>query len=56
MDGISTRLPDPATLRPGSMKGYEDAIDALICCWVGAEFLMGRAKPYGDTDAAIWIP
>jgi predicted RNase H-like nuclease len=37
-------------------KAWEDAIDAIICCWVGLEWLSGRAKPYGDDSAAIWVP
>jgi predicted RNase H-like nuclease len=38
------------------LKPYEDAMDALICCWVGACFGEGRAQPFGDEDAAIWVP
>lgn len=37
-------------------KAWEDAIDAIVCCWVGLEWLAGRAIPYGDDDAAIWVP
>ncbi len=39
-----------------SLKPYEDALDAIICAWVGACFLRGRAGSFGDHDAAIWIP
>tara|TARA_B100002003_G_scaffold148670_1_gene137814 strand:+ start:724 stop:861 length:138 start_codon:yes stop_codon:yes gene_type:complete len=38
------------------LKTYEDGIDALVCAWVGIEYLRGAATPYGDDDAAIWIP
>jgi predicted RNase H-like nuclease len=37
-------------------KGYEDAIDGLICAWVGRCVIEGRAMPYGDDRAAIWVP
>jgi predicted RNase H-like nuclease len=38
------------------MKRYEDALDAIICAWVGIEFLRNRADPLGDETAAIWTP
>ena len=38
------------------LKRYEDALDALVCAWVGARYLDGRAEPYGDCSAAIWVP
>jgi predicted RNase H-like nuclease len=46
IDGIV--LPLPSTSAKGSLKRYEDALDALICAWVGIEYLEGRAVPYGD--------
>ncbi len=39
-----------------TLKRYEDALDALICGWVGIRYLQGLADPYGDEHAAIWIP
>jgi predicted RNase H-like nuclease len=39
-----------------ALKRYEDALDALICGWVGVEYLAGRAVPLGNEDAAIWCP
>ena len=39
-----------------SLKAAEDAIDAVICAWVGYEYLKGRAKSLGDENAAIWTP
>jgi predicted RNase H-like nuclease len=39
-----------------SLKPYEDMLDATICCWMGACFFEGAAEPFGDSDAAIWIP
>jgi hypothetical protein len=38
------------------LKRYEDALDALISAWVGVEFINGRAIPYGDDAAAVWVP
>lgn len=53
------RLPLP---RPGAvptlaaLKRYEDALDALVCGWVGIQFAAGRAVAYGDATAAVWVP
>jgi predicted RNase H-like nuclease len=38
------------------LKPIEDKIDALICAWVGIQVLDGKAVPYGDEEAAIWLP
>jgi predicted RNase H-like nuclease len=38
------------------LKRYEDAIDALICCWVGTLYAEGNARPMGDDTTAIWCP
>ncbi len=39
-----------------SMKEYEDQLDAIISAWVGIKFLQREAEPFGDADAAIWVP
>ena len=39
-----------------ALKAYEDAIDAVVCAWVGISALNGRAVPFGDDDAATWVP
>jgi predicted RNase H-like nuclease len=39
-----------------NLKAVEDAIDAIICAWVGYEYANGRAACLGDEDAAIWTP
>ncbi len=54
IDGVL--LPSPRAARPRVLKRYEDALDALICAWVGIEYLAGNAVPYGDEHAAVWIP
>jgi predicted RNase H-like nuclease len=57
IDGLATRLPranDVKTL--SALKPFEDALDALVCCWVGGAYLAGTAYPLGDTTAAVWCP
>lgn len=39
-----------------SLKRYEDALDALVCAWVGVMYAKSRVEPYGDSTAAIWLP
>jgi len=34
----------------------EDAIDALVCAWVGIAYLEDRVVSYGDATAPIWSP
>ena len=38
------------------LKPYEDALDALVCAWVGICYIEGRAEPFGNEIAAIWVP
>jgi predicted RNase H-like nuclease len=47
-------LPGPKPF--ARLKRYEDALDALVCAWVGMEYLAGRSRALGDADAAIWTP
>jgi predicted RNase H-like nuclease len=44
------------TMTTAALKRYEDALDALVCGWVGIEYLGGRCTAFGDTAAAIWTP
>jgi predicted RNase H-like nuclease len=39
-----------------SLQPFEDVLDAIICAWVGVRFNEGTAEPFGDDDAAIWVP
>lgn len=39
-----------------ALKRYEDAIDALVCAWMGIRYLEGSVCPFGDETAAIWCP
>jgi predicted RNase H-like nuclease len=64
LDGLATRiddiaipLPEAAEVRSlAALKPFEDAIDALVCCYVGCEYLAGRCHPLGDETAAVWCP
>lgn len=38
------------------LKRYEDALDALVCAWVGQQHVLSRTLAYGDEDSAIWVP
>jgi predicted house-cleaning noncanonical NTP pyrophosphatase (MazG superfamily)/predicted RNase H-like nuclease len=38
------------------LKGYEDALDAVICAIVGCFYINGKAEAYGDEKGAIWVP
>lgn len=55
--GVSDLLPLPSQHAKGyALKAFEDRLDAVICCWVGACALMEKAQAYGDDTSAIWIP
>lgn len=57
IDNVMLTLPATQDVASLSMlKSYEDALDALVCCWVGSAFLAGDAKALGDETAAIWCP
>jgi predicted RNase H-like nuclease len=57
IEGIDLPIPSPGERVPlARLKRFEDSLDALICAWVGTQFLEGRCRPLGDDDAAIWIP
>jgi predicted RNase H-like nuclease len=56
IQGVSLPLPDAIPRSLESLKRYEDAIDALICAWVGTRFLERRCRAYGDNEAAVWVP
>ena len=64
LDGLETSVrgarrllpPDPSALPPSRLKAVEDALDAIVCAWIGVEVMRGNAEPYGDETAAIWVP
>lgn len=55
--GVAQWLPAAQSFtQASSLKGYEDALDAVVCAWIGCEFLAGRSVAYGDAKSAIWLP
>jgi predicted RNase H-like nuclease len=50
--GGQLRIPSGGPL--AQLKRYEDALDALICAWIGIEYLAGRLRAHGDATAAVW--
>ncbi|MEZ2407325.1 DUF429 domain-containing protein [Bosea sp. RCC_152_1] len=55
--GVADALTVPTPEAPGvALKAFEDKLDAVVCAWVGTRVLAGAAIPFGDNDAAIWIP
>ena len=38
------------------LKNFEDALDAVVCAWIGVQILRRRAMAYGDRTGAIWVP
>jgi predicted RNase H-like nuclease len=57
IEGVSAALPIPAPdCRGCELKVFEDALDAVVCAWVGDFVLDGKAKAIGDETSAIWVP
>lgn len=61
LEAVFQGLPSFWDIRPEgrtftSLKPYEDALDALVCAWVGVSYLENEIEPFGDADAVIWIP
>jgi predicted RNase H-like nuclease len=52
VDGVALRVPTTGPL--AALKRFEDALDAALCAWIGAEYLAKRLRPYGDPTAAVW--
>ena len=54
---IGVEVPDgPSFSRLSHLKKYEDALDAVVSCWVGMLYANREAVPLGDESAAIWCP
>lgn len=59
MEGAAAAIPlERAEGSPtlAGLKPFEDALDAIVCAWVGCCFAGQRADGYGDTESTIWIP
>ncbi|MCM2500652.1 DUF429 domain-containing protein [Neorhizobium galegae] len=46
----------PLEGRGHELEAFEDMLDAVVCAWIGACVLDGRARAYGDEASAIWVP
>jgi predicted RNase H-like nuclease len=38
------------------LKSYEDALDGVVCAWVGTKYLNSEVESFGDDKGAIWVP
>lgn len=47
-------IADASQLSVSQLKSYENGLDALICGWVGIQYLEGSCRAYGDGTGAIW--
>jgi predicted RNase H-like nuclease len=57
IDAVTIELPPADAVRSlSSLKRYEDALDALVCGWVAAQFAADKVRAYGDATAAVWVP
>jgi predicted RNase H-like nuclease len=57
IDGIPIHLPRVDDVKTfASLKPFEDALDALVCGWVGCLYLARAAYPLGDETSAVWCP
>lgn len=56
IDGLEALAMPEAEARVTDFKAFEDRLDAIICCWVGAMVLEGRARCYGDHFSGVWVP
>ncbi|WP_417580894.1 DUF429 domain-containing protein [Pelagibacterium sp.] len=54
--GLALLNPPPPDARGVTLKAFEDTLDAVICCWIGACVLDKRAHAYGDGFSAVWVP
>lgn len=46
----------PAGARTAELKRFEDALDGIVCAWIGAQYLDEKCRAYGDEAAAMWVP
>jgi predicted RNase H-like nuclease len=56
IDRIDLKLPKAERSSFFALKPYEDQIDVLVCPWVGALYIEGKASALGDDHSAIWVP
>lgn len=51
-----TKLSSEAQYTQAQLKGYEDAIDSVICALTGVDFMLGNVIGFGNNEGAIWVP
>nr|WP_281410938.1 DUF429 domain-containing protein [Rhizobium laguerreae] len=57
VQGVGEALPLPSRdARGHELKAFEDAIDAVVCAWVGACVMDGRARAFGDRESGSGCP
>lgn len=61
LQALAKRIDDVNLVPPtvgglAALKGFEDALDALVSAWVGIRYLDGAAIAFGDNTSAIWVP
>lgn len=60
IDGLENLIPSANFLlkngNKARLKHLEDALDAVVCAWIGYQFWRGNALAYGNEQAAIWLP
>jgi predicted RNase H-like nuclease len=57
IEGVTAGLPALGAIASGlDLKAHEDALDGVVCAWVGVCALEGTAAAFGDANSAIWIP
>ena len=53
------RIGSARALGTGDCRRIErtrSTLDAILCAWIGARYIEGAARAFGDSDAAIWCP
>ena len=55
INGVPLVLP-PRSAGPTELKTFEDAVDGVVCAWIGTRYLEGQCISYGDETSAIWVP
>ena len=66
LDQLSVRVPNIfdhfSKLNPethytqAQLKGYEDALDSVICALTGMDFIFGNTIGFGNSEGTIWVP
>ena len=55
VDDLRLRVPG-ATAGPAELKRFEDALDGVVCAWIGTRYLEDPRPRLRGWNAAIWTP